>query len=174
MAISESRYQAHRLRIPVEGPFADLRRRYETAVPAVDYATVNALIGSKADWSEVAAQVDAAAPLGFLRYWSSDDGPLMRLAHDPGECVVYLMGNHVLAERMYRHDQAVMMYAPLRPMIASRDGETHFIIEQPSATFASFGAVGHDDIAEVGLELDHKLAALLDHLDLPVPPVLRS
>jgi hypothetical protein len=174
VVISESRYQAHRLRIPVDGPFADFRSRYETAVPAIDLDAVNALIASKASWSEVTSQVAAAAPWGFLRYWSSDDGPLMRLAHDPGECVVYLMGNHVLAERMYRHDQAVMMYAPLRPMIASRAGETHFIIEQPSATFGSFGSVGHDDIAEVGLELDHKLAALLDHLDLPVPPTLRG
>ncbi|GAA1844118.1 hypothetical protein [Asanoa iriomotensis] len=173
-SVSETRYQAHRLRIPVDAPFADFRRRYETAVPAVDYDTVNGLIAGKADWSEVTAQVDAAAPWGFLRYWSSDDGPLMRLAHDPGECVVYLMGNHVLAERMYRFDQAAMMYAPLRPMIASRAGETHFIIEQPSATFGSFGAVGADDIAEVGQELDHKLAALLDHLDAPVPATLRA
>ncbi|SDY58791.1 hypothetical protein SAMN05421684_0502 [Asanoa ishikariensis] len=172
MAISESRYQADRYRISVEASFEDFRRRYETAVPALDYAALNALIARGADWSEVTAQVDAAAPWGFLRYWSSDDGPLMRLAHDPGECVVYLMGNHVLAERMYRYDQAAMLYAPLRPMIASRAGETHFIIERPGATFSSFGAVGADDIAEVGIELDHKLAALLEHLEAPVPPAL--
>ncbi|MEV4535283.1 hypothetical protein AB0J82_15770 [Asanoa sp. NPDC049518] len=173
MAISESRYQADRYRIPVEASFEDFRRRYETAVPALDYAALNELIAREADWSEVTAQVDAAAPWGFLRYWSSDDGPLMRLAHDPGQCVVYLMGNHVFAERMYRYDQAAMLYAPLRLMIASRAGETHFVIERPSATFSSFGAVGADDIAEVGIELDHKLAALLEHLDAPVPPALR-
>jgi hypothetical protein len=119
-SISESRYQAHRLRIPVSAPIDDFRRRYEQAVPAVDFGAVNALVAA--------------------------DG----------------------------HDQAVMMYAPLRPMIASRDGETHFIVELPSATFSSFGAVGADDIAEVGIELDHKLAALLDHLDAPVPPTLRG
>ncbi|GIF78415.1 hypothetical protein Asi02nite_79330 [Asanoa siamensis] len=172
--ISESRYQAHRLRIPVAEPFAAFRARYEAAVPAVDYAALNARIAASADWSEITTEVEAAAPWGFLRYWSSDDAPLMRLAHDPGDCVVYLMGNHILAERMYRYDQAAMLYAPLRAVIASRASETHFIIELPSATFGSFGAVGADDIAEVGVELNHKLAALFDHLALPVPAVLRG
>ncbi|MDG4821783.1 hypothetical protein O7635_07945 [Asanoa sp. WMMD1127] len=174
MSVSELRYEARRLRIPISGPFESFRERYESAVPAVDFAELNALIAAEAPWTEIVAAVEAAAPWGFLRYWSSDDGPLMRLAHDPGDCVVYLMGNHVLAERMYRHDQAAMLHAPLRAMIASRAGETHFIIDQPSATFASFGAVGHDDIAAVGLELDHKLAALLAHLNAPVPPTLRG
>lgn len=32
-------------------------------------------------------------------------------------CTTYLMGNHIVAERMYRHDSGVMLYAPLRVTI---------------------------------------------------------
>jgi len=162
-------YEAHRLKVAVDTPFAEFRRRYEAAVPEIDYDAVDALVNKHADWSEVVGLMDEWAPYGFLRYWSSDDGPLLRLAGDPGECVNYLMGNHVIAERMYRHDQDVMMYAPLRPVIASRDEGTHFTIEQPSAIFASFG---DPNVAEVGVELDRKVATLLNHLDAPVPPAL--
>jgi hypothetical protein len=49
------------------------------------------------------------------------------------------------------------------------DGTTWFSVDQPSTRFRSF-----DDpaITDVGLELDHKLAALLEHLGAPVPPAL--
>jgi hypothetical protein len=38
----------------------------------------------------------------------------MSLAGDPARCTAYLMGNHTIAEQMYRHDPSVMLYAPLR------------------------------------------------------------
>jgi hypothetical protein len=94
----------------------------------------------------------------------------MSLAGDRGWCVQYLMGNHTIAERMYRHEPAVMLYAPLRTVICTRpDGRTVFAVDQPSTAFASFGV---REISEVGVELDRKLAALLKVLDAPVPAVL--
>jgi uncharacterized protein (DUF302 family) len=82
------------------------------------------------------------------------------------------MGNHTIAERMYRHDPAVMLYAPLRTTIhQDRQGVTRFSIDQPSTRFASFDV---PDIAAVGLELDHKVAGLLQVLDVPVPPALAA
>lgn len=41
----------------------------------------------------------------------------MRLAGDTAKGTFYLMGNHTIAERMYRHHPAVMLYAPLHTMI---------------------------------------------------------
>ncbi|BCB75906.1 hypothetical protein GCM10022251_54880 [Phytohabitans flavus] len=168
--ISDTTYQTHRLEVSVDVPFDEFRRRFETAVPAIDDATLDALVGRKADWSEMTTFVDGSAPQGFLRYWTSNPGPLMSLAGDPGECAAYLMGNHIIAERMYRYDPAAMMYAPLRPVISQRDGgPTKFTIERPGAAFASFS---DGRIAEVGVELDRKVAALLQHLGAPVPPSL--
>ena len=41
----------------------------------------------------------------------------MKLAHDDSDCVTYLIGNHTIAERMFRYDPRVMMYAPLHTVI---------------------------------------------------------
>jgi hypothetical protein len=82
------------------------------------------------------------------------------------------MGNHTLAERMYRHDPSVMLYAPLRTAIfVDAEGRTRFAIDDPATVFASFGS---SPISEVGTELSRKLADLLDALDVPVRGVLKG
>jgi hypothetical protein len=81
------------------------------------------------------------------------------------------MGNHVIAERMFRYDPRVMMYAPLHTVILEDDdGKGWFTVDQPSAQFASFGI---PEVTEVGIELDHKLATLLGALAVPVSDILR-
>ena len=65
-----------------------------------------------------------------------------------------------------------MMYAPLHTVIwEDQDGDAWFTVDQPSKQFASFDI---PQITKVGIELDHKLAALLDALEVPVPPELKE
>jgi hypothetical protein len=162
-------HQVNRLVIEVAEGFEDFRARYEEAVPTLDPAFIPGFVEREAAWDEVVAATEASAPHGFLIYWSLDMR-LMALAGDEGSCVTYLMGNHTIAERMYRHDQAAMLYVPLRTAIcAAVDGPTRFLIDQPSTALAS---VGIPEISEVGHELDQKLAALLTALATPVPSVL--
>jgi hypothetical protein len=76
----------------------------------------------------------------------------MALAGDSADCVAYLMGNHIFAERLFRHDPRAMMYAPLHTVIwEDKHGDAWFTVDQPSKQFASFD---NPDIAEVGIELD--------------------
>jgi hypothetical protein len=164
-------HEVNRLDIEVAGAFDDFRARYEALVPRIDPAAIPGFVERQTPWDEVVAATEAAAPHGFLIYWSLDMR-LMALAGDQGSCVTYLMGNHTIAERMYRHDQAAMLYVPLRTVIcAAVDGPTRFLIDQPSTALSSLGI---REIAEVGRELDQKLAALLAALDAPVPAVLRE
>lgn len=114
--------------------------------------------------------IDAAAPWGFLIYYKNDVNPVVQLAGDQASGVAYLMGNHTIMERMYRYEPAILMYAPLHTVIWSApDGGPCFTFDKPSDQFASFG---HPEIAAVGLELDQKMAALLDHLNVRVPHLL--
>ena len=65
---------------------------------------------------------------------------------------------------MYRHDPSVMLYAPLRTAIyVDAANRTRFAIDEPHPVFESFASL---PIAQVGIELDRKLAALLEALDV--------
>lgn len=163
-------HEVVRLSIDTGLPFDDFRISYERAVPSFDIDQFSRLISEQVSWDAIRAETAENAPHGFLRYLSSDVGSLMRLAGDTGACTTYLMGNHTIAQRMYTHDPAVMLYAPLRTAI-HEDGQgiCWFSIDQPSTRFASFGNPG---ITKVGLELDAKLADLLRFLEIPVPPAL--
>ena len=132
--------------------------RYEAAVPAIPTEGVTRLVAQKAPWPEMLELIEASAPHGFLIYFRNDVHPVMALAGDEAACVSYLMGNHTIAERMFRHDPRAMLYAPLHTVIwEDAAGDAWFTVDQPSTQFASFGI---PEIAAVGIELDRKLAAL--------------
>jgi hypothetical protein len=163
-------HEVHRLAIAVGTAFEDFRDRYERSVPILHVERFATLVREGADWDTVLRATVENAPHHFIRYWTLDADALMRLAGDAPHCSTYIMGNHTIAERMYRHDPAIMLYAPLRTLIhEDADGTTWFSIDQPSTRFSSFGVPA---ITEVGIELDGKLAALLEHLGAPVPPAL--
>jgi hypothetical protein len=163
-------YLVTRLTVDVPRTFEDFQEQYEQAVPPMPREEVDALVARGAPWSEMNALIAGAALLGFLIYWKNDVHSVMRLAGDTARGTFYLMGNHTIAERMYRHQPAVMLYAPLHTMIwESPHGATHFTFDRPSDQFGSFEMPA---ITAVGMELDQKLAALLDHLGLPVPAQL--
>jgi hypothetical protein len=158
-----------RLDLPVQQSYEDLIQRFESAVPTLNPERMVELVERKAPWSEVVADAKASAPHDFLLYWKVDLAPVMSLASNKLRATEYLMGNHVIAETMYRHDPAVALYVPLRCAIYEGDDGTHFAIEQPSTTLSS---LGRDEITEVGIDLDHKLARLLTVLSIESPAEL--
>ena len=161
-------HQVRRLSVDVGAAYDDFQARYEQAVPAIDVAPFFGLL----DWDAVLQLAGKTSPHGFFIYWKTDVTPLMHLAGDRRRCAEYLMGNHTIAQRMFHHDPAVMVYAPLRTAIyQDARGRTRFSVDQPSTRFASFGS---PEITKVGIELDGTLAALLRHLKVPVPQALEA
>lgn len=161
-------HQVHRLSVDVGISSDEFRARYEQAVPVCDAAR----LAEFTDWDTVLWVASETALNGFFVYWQADVAPLMRLSGDQSLCVEYLMGNHTIAQRMFHHNPAVMLYAPLRTAIyQDARGRTRFSFDQPSTRFASFG---NPEITKVGFELDGKLAALLRVLKAPVPPALEA
>ena len=97
---------------------------------------------------------------------------MMQLVGHRNRAITYTVGNNVIVETMFRHNPAVMLYAPLRTAIyEDDDGRVHLNSGQPSSKFASFG---DPRITEVGALLDTKLAALLRLMSLPLPPELEE
>ena len=155
-----------RLVIAVED-FDAFRARYEEAAPAYELARISHM----SDWSKVKADIDAFAPYGFVRYATIDGSPVFAIAGHKARSIVYLMGNHTIAETMYRHDPGVLLYAPLRLCLyEDLEGRAHLSIDQPSD---QFGSLGHPEVTATGHLLDEKLATLLDALGVSVPETLR-
>lgn len=158
--------------VPLPDAFEQAVSRFEAAVPAYPIRNFHALIRRPVAWSELLELADANAPWGFMTYWRNDIGAVMDLAEYSSRCVAYLMGNQTIAEKMFRFDPRVMNYAPLRTTITQKpDGAVNFTIDRPRAQFGSFS---DRRIAQTGVELEHKLAALITHLGGNAPAELQE
>ena len=152
-----------RLSVPLGLPYAEAIRRFEDLLPVVDLDRFRAL----ENWDDVVRLAGRTAPLGLMRFWTLDIPSLMVGGRALSDCTEYLVGNHVIAERMYRHDPVAMMYAPLRFLIhADPSGAAVCVFEQPSTQFDSLGRA---EISAVGRELDRKVATLLATLGATPP-----
>jgi uncharacterized protein (DUF302 family) len=132
---------------------------FESAAPSFDPASMQRIIESGGSWDDVRAKVAENAPNELMVYAKIDAAPLLGLAGHDVKAVEYLLGNHVIAETMFRHDPKALLYAPLRVLVYSDpDGDAVFSMDQPST---AFGSLGIADVTEVGRGLDRKVTNLL-------------
>lgn len=156
---------SRRLLVALPDSYERALQRYETLVPAYDPAA----FAAASNWEEVLAVANVQAPHGFLRYFGLDVAPAMAGAGSNRQASEYLMGNHTIAERMFRHDAGVMLHAPLRTLLYADPDGTVLAVDQPSLLFASYGDPA---ITAVGHHLDGLLARLIELLDGDVPTQL--
>jgi hypothetical protein len=160
-------HPARRLVVALPQPYDAAREDYETLVPEADMARFFQM----ASWQSTLELAEINAPHGFMRYYRGDITALMAGSLSLWKATQYLMGNHTIAERMFRHDPSAMLHAPLRTVIyADSGGDTKLAIDQPGLLFASY-----DDphIADVGRELDALLAQLITLLGADPPTQLQ-
>ena len=159
-------HATRRLVVALPRPYDAAREHYETLVPEVD----SGRFCQMASWQATLELAEINAPHGFMRYHRSDITAAMAGSPSFWKATQYLMGNHTIAERMFRQDPSVMLHAPLRTLLyADRDGDTKLAVDQPSRLFASYD---NPRIADVGRELDALLAQLITLLGGDAPPQL--
>nr|WGD01502.1 GE004865 [Streptomyces sp.] len=148
-------------------PYDPAVRRFEELVPPADLAR----FGQLGSWEAVRELAEINAPHGLMIYGKIDVTGLMATSPSGWKCTEYLVGNHVIAQRMFHHDPAAMLHAPLRMVLyADAAGRTHLAVDRPSDLFASYG---NSAITEVGHHLDGLVADLLDLLGAAAPHALR-
>lgn len=158
-AVSAVDHPMTRLNISTGMPFDAFRAAFEREAPQFDPAPFADIARVGGSWDDVKAVVSAHAPHDLMVYAVADASPLMALAGHTTRAVEYLLGNHVIAETMFRHDPNAMLYAPLRVLLFSdAEGNAVFAIDRPSTVFAG---MSNEDIAAVGVTLDGKVANLL-------------
>ena len=158
-----------RLDIVVDATYADLRARFEQAVPTASPDLTALLTSGTPDYDALVAATNASAPQGFIRYYSLDASRLTVWGYDPADThsVQYLFGNPLVTEKLYKQNPSTLLATPLRAQIyEAPDGSVHLVVDDPSSTFDSFA---DPEIAALGVQQDESLAALLNYLNVPVP-----
>ncbi|PRI17354.1 hypothetical protein B2J96_01500 [Mycobacterium shigaense] len=149
----------NRIDIATGVDFDEFRAAFEAAAPTFDPTPVREIAERGGSWDEVLAAAADNAPHELMVYATIDALPLFGIAGHTTRAVEYLLGNHTIAETMFRHDPKALLYAPLRVLIhADADGNAIFSIDQPSA---AFGSLGIAKVTKVGQSLDRKMANLL-------------
>jgi hypothetical protein len=170
MNVASFPHQVTRLVFDAGQPYEKFRGRYEAVVPPADPWRLDGAAGRHARWPAIAADQGELRPHGFVLYWRADLTPRTTVASDLRPCTAYLMGCHAVAEKIYRRNPAVMLYAPLRTLIYIDSGDrTRFAVDQPSTVLAGFADPA---IAGLGVGLDRQLAALLEALGVEANQVL--
>jgi len=171
-AATTTQHTVTRLDIPTGMQFGTFCDALESFAPLFDSAAIEEITARGGSWEDVSAAVTANAPHGLMVFASIDATPLMAAAGHRVHATEYLVGNHVIAETMFRHNPLALLYAPLR-MLGYSDvhEEAVLSLDQPSSLFAS---LGDPRIAEVGRDLDRKVANLLALIGIDATAALGS
>jgi uncharacterized protein (DUF302 family) len=159
MSFHRERHEMTRVDIATGMPFDKFVAALEQAAPPVDRAAFAKIAESGGDWDDVLAAAAKNAPNELMVYAKIDATELFSLAGHRTRAIEYLIGNHVIAETMFRHDAKALLYAPLRMLVyTDGDGDAIFTMDQPGP---AFGSLGIDEVSKVGKGLDRKVVNLL-------------
>ena len=166
---TKTQHVATRLDIATAVPFDTFRAALEEAAPRFRQAVTEDIVERGGTWDDVLTAVAENAPHGLMVFASIDATALMTTAGHETRAIEYLIGNHTIAERMFRHDPLALLYAPLR-MLLHEDarGDAVLSLDQPSTLF---GSLGHPEVLAVGRELDEKVRNLLSVIGVDVEPM---
>jgi hypothetical protein len=131
--------------------FEQVTASFEQQVPAADLATFARLVEARAPAAEVERAVGAmVGDLGLIHLARVDQGPLVSLLGKRKRMTVYLLGNPVLANRMFEHHPEVGLYAPLRAAVYEDDrGLAHFTYDGPSTLLQPFNDPNVSAVARI-------------------------
>jgi hypothetical protein len=161
MTVGFHREQHGMTRIDIDTgiPFAQFVAAFEKAAPPVDRTALERIVKAGGDWDDVRAAAAENAPNDLMMYAKIDSSGFFGVVGHRTQAIEYLVGNHVIAESMFRHDAKALLYAPLRMLIYSdADGDAVFTMDQPGP---AFGSLGIAEVAAVGKDLDRKVVNLL-------------
>ncbi len=157
------RFDGQRIEVISTKTFQDIIAAFERRIPIADFSAFARLVADGASTQEIQDVVDSMVEdLGFLVVAKLDQGPLVSLMGKKKKMTVYLIGNPILANRMYEKKPAIGVYAPLRVLIyEGNDGKTRITYDLPSTLLGQFN---DDDVTSVARMLDDKMSRLMTDL----------
>ena len=159
--MNTTRFEVERFDYPSSKTFEQVIAALEQQVPRADLPKLSQLVVLQAPAGEIEKTVLAmVGDLGFMHFAKLDQGPLVSLLGKRKRLTVYLLGNPVLANRMFEHRPEVGLYAPLRASVYEDDrGGAHLTYDRPSTLLQQFN---QEDVTAVARMLDDRMAKLAE------------
>ena len=161
--MNTTRFEVERFDYPSSKTFEQVIAALEQQVPRADLPKLSQLVVLQAPAGEIEKTVQAmVGDLGFMHFAKLDQGPLVSLLGKQKRLTVYLLGNPVLANRMFEHRPDVGLYAPLRASVYEDDrGVAHLTYDRPSTLLQQFN---QEDVTAVARMLDDRMAKLAERV----------
>src|SRR5271155_993310 len=154
-SITSETIEVEHIRISTGRPFAEVRRKLESAAPRLDTGIAEAL--RSGDQKRAKDYEDNGPKLSI--FGERDHGALLQIAGGRRNALQYDIGNPLTASKMTRYQLPAALYAPLRVVLfEDEQGRGIFEYDRPSSFFGQFG---DEHVTEVGSYLDATLAAVL-------------
>jgi uncharacterized protein (DUF302 family) len=156
--MNETRFPVHQVRLATDKPFEEVAEGIKRQLGRFDSDVYKSLVMGD-DPATARARIEAmAGSSGFMLFFTSDHGSLLRIAGQKRQAVQYVVGNPLFAVEMTRHAIGAALYVPLRVLIyEADDGKTCIEYDRASSLFGQFGDERVDSMAA---SLDQKLEDL--------------
>jgi hypothetical protein len=153
------RFTVERIDVTTERSFEQATAAFEENVPAADTTMLTRLVETQASAREIQAAVALAqGDLELMILAKVVQGSLTSLLGTPKKLSVYLIGNPVIANRLFERNRGAGLYAPLRvSLYEDPSGKVHIAYDRPSSLLGSFEDA---EINAVAALLDEKMATL--------------
>jgi hypothetical protein len=112
------KFEACRVEVKTKKPFADIVAAFTRRVPAGDPAVFTSVVTAQASPTQIEeAIVKMVGDFGFIALANLDADPLVSLLGKPKEIAIYLIGNPILANRMFEQNSAVVVCAQMPAVV---------------------------------------------------------
>jgi uncharacterized protein (DUF302 family) len=161
-AVQSSKAAIEHVTVPMRLPYDRLVSAFEAELGHLDPAVTKALVERRASWSEVEKEIERIGGVhGLMIIASANQGVVTSLSGKMKRCMLYLIGNPVIA-KIIAIDIRASFYVPFRVAIfdSGKDGAI-ISYDRPSSFLA---ALGRPELKEFGILLDQKIGGLIGAL----------
>ncbi len=161
-AVQSSKAAIEHVTVPMRLPYDRLVSAFEAELGHLDPAVTKALVERRASWSEVEKEIERIGGVhGLMIIASANQGVVTSLSGKMKRCMLYLIGNPVIA-KIIAIDIRASFYVPFRVAIfdCGKDGAI-ISYDRPSSFLA---ALGRPELKEFGILLDQKIGGLIGAL----------
>jgi uncharacterized protein (DUF302 family) len=139
-------------------PYVELMAAFEKELGRWDVGIGAGLVAEKAAWDKTRDTINRmAGHQGLMIFTKINQGEIASLSGKPRSCVIYLVGNPIIATDILNIDIRAGMLVPFRVELYD-DGEGGVLsYDLPSSFLAS---LGKPELAEIGMSLDQKIGSV--------------